>query len=236
MTVITLSRELGSEGDRVATLVAERLGLRIVDRERLYRAASAAGVSESGLLELEMVAEENLVGRVLRSLQTVPPTPEQSRARIRYVPLQTSPLAGIFSPVLPPASIAIGEMVKMLNLVIVRRAPEGSVLFVGQAGQAVVLRAHPGALHVRIVATMERRRVVLQEREGLSETAALRRLRSSDRSRAEYLRRFHNIRWKDPTNYHLVLNTSLLAPSAAADVIAAAASRMLADGETKEDS
>jgi len=235
MTVITLSRELGSEGDRVATLVAERLGLRIVDRERLYRAASAAGVSESGLLELEMVAEENLVGRVLRSLQTVPPTPEQSRARIRYVPLQTSPLAGIFSPVLPPASIAIGEMVKMLNLVIVRRAPEGSVLFVGQAGQAV-LRAHPGALHVRIVATMERRRVVLQEREGLSETAALRRLRSSDRSRAEYLRRFHNKRWKDPTNYHLVLNTFLLAPSAAANVIVAASKKMLADGVARQDS
>ena len=112
-------------------------------------------------------------------------------------------------------------MVKMLDQVIRRRALEGSVLFVGQAGQAI-LRDHPGALHVRVIASLERRREVLQEREGLSAHAALRRLRASDRSRTEYLRRFHNLRWKDPSNYHLVLNTTLLTPAEAASIIVAA--------------
>jgi len=53
MTIITLSRELGSEGDDVAILVAERLGLRRVGREIINRAAQAAGAGEAALAEID---------------------------------------------------------------------------------------------------------------------------------------------------------------------------------------
>jgi len=228
VTVITLSRELGSGGDRVATLVAERLGLGLVDRERLHRAALAAGVSEAALLELEYSAEQTLVAQILRSLRSVPPTPTEERERLAFVPPLTSPLAGIFSPVLPPAGIAIAELVKMLNQVIEKRAREGKVLFVGQ-GTQVLLREHPGVLHVRIMAPLEYRVATLQRREGLSEATALRKIRTSDRARAEYLRRFHNARWDDPTLYHLVINTGFLPVPLAADLIVAASRGLTAE-------
>ena len=53
MTIITLSRELGSGGDDVAARVAERLGLRLVGREIINRAAQAAGAGEAALAEID---------------------------------------------------------------------------------------------------------------------------------------------------------------------------------------
>jgi cytidylate kinase len=53
MPVITLSRELGSRGDDVAMAVAERLGLRLVGRELINRAAQAAGAPEVALAEID---------------------------------------------------------------------------------------------------------------------------------------------------------------------------------------
>jgi len=227
VTVITLSRELGSGGDRIATLVAERLGLGLVDRERLHRAALAAGVSEAALIELEYSAEQTLVAQILKSLRSVPPTPIEERERMAFVPPLTSPLAGIFSPVLPPAGIAIAELVKMLNQVIEERAKEGNVLFLGQ-GTQVLLREHPGALHVRIVAPLECRIAKIQEREGLDKAEALRKIRASDRARAEYVRRFHNARWDDPGLYHLVINTGFVPTSAAVELIVTASQALSA--------
>jgi CMP/dCMP kinase len=53
MTVITLSREMGSRGDDVAKAVAERLGLQLVGREMINRAAQDAGAGEVALAELD---------------------------------------------------------------------------------------------------------------------------------------------------------------------------------------
>jgi cytidylate kinase len=53
MPVITLSRELGSRGDEIARAVAERLGLRLVGRELINRAARQAGVPEVALAEID---------------------------------------------------------------------------------------------------------------------------------------------------------------------------------------
>jgi cytidylate kinase len=53
MPVITLSRELGSHGDDVAMAAAERLGLRLVGRGLINRAARAAGAPEVALAEID---------------------------------------------------------------------------------------------------------------------------------------------------------------------------------------
>jgi len=225
VTVITVSREMGSRGDQVAVLVAERLGLSIVDRERLYRAALATGASEAALHELEMWEEQRWVDRILQSLRSVPDTPSEQAESGGFVLPRTDPLAGIFSPVLPPVSIAIAELVKMLNHVVEKRAGAGNVLFLGQ-GAEVVLRAHPKALHVRITADMAYRMATLREQTGLSKIAAQRRLRASDHERAEYVRRYHNARWDDARNYHLVINTGLVPPEAAVDLIVAASAAL----------
>lgn len=53
MPIITLSREMGSRGDDIALATAERLGLRLVGRELINRAARAAGAPEVALAEID---------------------------------------------------------------------------------------------------------------------------------------------------------------------------------------
>lgn len=55
MSVITISRQLGSQGDEVAQLVGQRLGYRVLHRELLNEAASRAGVPEMALDALDVL-------------------------------------------------------------------------------------------------------------------------------------------------------------------------------------
>ena len=57
MAVITLSREMGSLGDDIARAVAARLGLRLVGRELINRAAKEAGAPEVALAEIDPGAD-----------------------------------------------------------------------------------------------------------------------------------------------------------------------------------
>lgn len=66
MTVITLSRELGSRGDDIAFALSERLGVRIAGRDVINRAAKATGAPEIALAEID---ELGLLG-VRRSAAT----------------------------------------------------------------------------------------------------------------------------------------------------------------------
>ncbi len=53
MPVITLSRQMGSQGDDVALAVAQRLRLRLAGRELINRAALAAGAPEVALATID---------------------------------------------------------------------------------------------------------------------------------------------------------------------------------------
>ena len=53
MPVITLSREMGSLGDDIARAVTARLGLRLIGRELINRAAKEAGAPEVALAEID---------------------------------------------------------------------------------------------------------------------------------------------------------------------------------------
>ena len=86
-------------------------------------------------------------------------------------------------------------------------ASEGNVVIAGCAGQ-VILANHPQALHVQIVAPFEIRIVRLMEQDGISETAAMKRLLKSDKQRARYLKRNYGVDWLDPNLYDVLINTA----------------------------
>jgi cytidylate kinase len=97
-------------------------------------------------------------------------------------------------------------------------AAQGSVVIVGRAGQ-VVLRGHPQALHVRLIAPLDVRAQRIAERHHVSLPAALAQVRASDRQRRAYLKRFYDSDWNDPLLYDLVINTARLNAEVACDLI-----------------
>lgn len=198
--ILTLSRQLGSGGDSIAARVATALGLTLVDRASVHKAALAAGVPENLLQMLMYERRRSLAGEVMDSLGGRPGG--ASNARVSA----TNPLLGAFAPMMPPAAISPDEADQSVGLIIKDIASRGGVLILGQGAQ-IWLHGYAGVCHVQVVAPMELRIARVAERTGVSAAAARRLVRDSDQARSDYLARYHNARWLDPLLYHLVINT-----------------------------
>lgn len=201
--IITLSRQMGSEGDAIAARVAAALNLQLIDRAFIYRAALQAGVPDDLLHRLMYEGQQTLGGRILESLTGRPPE------LATRVPAPPNPLDGIFAPMLPPAMISLEESVRKVGLIIKDVAGQGNVLILGQGGQ-VWLKSCPRVCHVQIVAPLELRVARIAERERISLSMAKRRVRASDLARTDYMARYHGVSWLDPLLYHIVINTGLV--------------------------
>jgi len=223
MTVITISRQLGSHGEEIATQVAQALALRLIDVETIDQAAEKAGVPPVALAELEHEGERSLANQVLKALRIMPSlrgpaSASEGDGAVQGSSTMTLPFAGLFSPTVPPISASLESYVRMVGLVVRGLAREGNVLILGRGGQ-VLLKNHPGTLHIQIVAPLAHRVEVIRARHTLSAREAQSRLRASDRARADYLRRYHDADWLDPTLYHLVINTGRVSVPTAVDLI-----------------
>jgi hypothetical protein len=183
------------------------------------------------LAELEHEGERGLANQVLKALRTMPLLRSTSSSTesvagerepaYRSFTSVTIPFTGLFSPTVPPISASLEGYVRMVGLVIRGLAQEGNVLVLGRGGQ-VLLRTHPGALHVQTVAPFDHRVEEIMARHKLPKRAAQNRVRASDRARFDYLRRYHDADWLDSTLYHLVLNSDRLTVATATDLIIAA--------------
>lgn len=60
MSAITISRQMGSQGDELAGQVAQQLGWQLVSRDLINRAAAAAGVPHMALVDIDELGLLNL--------------------------------------------------------------------------------------------------------------------------------------------------------------------------------
>ena len=101
-------------------------------------------------------------------------------------------------------------------------AQGGRIVYHGRAGQELF----PGIRHVLkvlIIASMEYRIEQVKARRGLNNDSARQFLKELDRVRGRRLRALFNIDWQDAVGYDLVINTSRISSTMAADLIAEAA-------------
>jgi cytidylate kinase len=210
---------MGAGGSEIAAGVAKALGLRIINREAIDRAAMEAGVPEVALHELGYEGRRGLMQRILDALKASPAIPSSMEMQHHEALTSlTRPPRGIFTPTMPLLSAAMEDYVRMVNMVLQNMAEEGNVLIIGRGSQ-VVLREHAEALHVQIVAPLARRKEKLMRLQGSTQAGATRRLLASDQARAEYLRRYHGVNWLDPQLYDIVINTGGISISTAVQLV-----------------
>ena len=202
MAVITMSRELGSNGDRIADLLCEELGYCRVDKAMLTQIAQEAGVDTDAILEVE----------------------QSFRKRARLVSDEMTSLyrkqSSAFEKARPVDDVTYAQVVKE-TLEDFARA--GDALIIGRGGQ-MVLRNWPNTLHVRLFASLDVRIKRLMDQENIPESEARRRIAISDEKRREYIRRMHNnADWRNLKYYDLAIDTSRLSPEVAVQMIIAAA-------------
>jgi hypothetical protein len=202
MTVVTLSAPYGAGGSDVGPAVAERLEVAFVDR------AIPTGVAEKLAVPLrEAIERDEAIGgwftRALLSFGQVGPA-----------------LAGAG----PPAGTVLNPdaFCQATEQVLREHAAGEGAVILGRAG-AVVLRDHPGALHVRLTGPREARIDQGMLLEGVDRATAERHVEETDRARETYVRHFYRVDARDPALYHLVIDSTALPLSACADLIVEAA-------------
>lgn len=236
-TVITISRQLGSQGSYIAAAVAQRLNLRYLDREILHRAAEVAGHPDEEMV-LQLESKEvvpGFLGRMLEALQNSAAAPVEPSVTQRQVYVYNELAAmmmqaeGISREEAMARTIAreqriekASDYAELVRQVILEYAEAGEVVIVGRGAQ-VILRDTPGVLRVKINASEATRIQRVMERVNVDFKEAERQVQQSDRERARYLKHFYGVDWQDPTLYDLILNTDKLSLEKAVALIITAA-------------
>lgn len=206
--LITISRQMGSDGEEVARLLAEKLGVPYLDREIISRAAALAGVSEETVQEAERA--QSFLDRMVELLGRYPVAAE----------------LGAPMPDLPATpALTVETYRKLIEDVIHSVVEKGPAVILGHGGQ-MVLRDNPGVLRVFICAPIERRIAYMMTREGLTATVSRKRLQEEDNRIADYFRTYYRVNWNDPLIYDLTINCDRISVPAAVELILKAASGM----------
>ena len=192
MPVVTISASYGSGGSEVAPALAERLGVRFVDRV----------VSPETAHRLAQAENAGLFWRLIRSISPAGGLTAGSIHAERELHDRFSDREALESALRDAAAV-------------------GDVVILGRAG-ALALRDHPGALHVRLDGPSEARVFRAMEVQSVDEATARERLGETDRARERFVRDIYGLDPTDPGLYTLLLDGTAYTSESCVDIIAAA--------------
>ena len=222
--VICISALDGAGGEEVGRLVAERLGLRLIDEEIVVRAAREAGVASHVVADAEQ--RKSLVGRVLKEILAGSPGTGSAVGAVSRVGRggalhESHDVRGLVRSAGSPSAQS-DDFRGLIRTAIEETATECDCVIVAHAA-SVALSKRTGTLRVLVTASTEVRSSRVAQANGIDERAATKVVRESDAARADYLKRFYGLRTEPPTLYDLVVNTDRLSPEQAALLIGASA-------------
>ena len=187
--MITISRQYGTNGRRIAKLLADRLELPFYDKELISIASKESRFAEQAFEDAEQTATTTLgyaiSNRAVRSLYGMP----------------------------------VNDQLFMVQSGVIRTvADQGPALFVGRCAD-YVLSGYKEAINIFLQANTESRVKTVMERDRLSQKDADARIKYLDKSRAAYYNYYTDRKWSDLSNYDIVLNVSYLTVEEAADLL-----------------
>jgi cytidylate kinase len=186
-TTVTIARRMGSGGSYVGRRIAERLGLRYVDREVLHRAAETLGV-EKEALEANHERVATFWERFLGSLSFGPPE-------------------GTYAP--PPVRYDDKALFECQTGILKEIAARENCMIVGY-GAAYVLPRHERMVNFFFHAPLRFRvRRVMEVYKLVDEERAREMVEESDRVRARYFKEMTGRDWACADNYHVAVDTSM---------------------------
>ena len=183
--VLTVNREFGSGGGRIAQTIAERLGWKLLDRDIIDAIAYAAHVDKKVVRHYDEHVDSWL-------------------RRINQQAMRSAALA---------AGLELGEnsvfdaeeMVKISQKIIEKAHSDGNCVIVGRGAQCV-LQHQPDVFHVFVYAPFKER--ILRLRTRLEKGANIeQRIRTVDGERAKYLKEYFGKSWCNPHLYDLMISS-----------------------------
>lgn len=202
--LIVIGRQTGSGGRSVGRIIAERLGVRYLDKELMRECAERSGYSP----EIFALADEK--------------RPPLFRAF-----LSARFGLGVSSP------ISREELYGAQANVIRSIAAEGDAVFVGRTAD-YILRDHPRLFRVFLHAPIDHRADrLVRSGEFRTHEEALAHIRRSDSGRQGYYNYFTPNHWGEATNYDVTINSAGIPDESLADLILTLAKEKLKGGKSR---
>ncbi|HUX09495.1 MAG TPA: cytidylate kinase-like family protein [Terriglobia bacterium] len=184
--VITISREYGSGGGRIAEMLAQRLGWRLVDKSLVTEVARRAQIDAETAARFD---------------ESVDPW-----FHLLVKSLWQGGYEGLATTV--DTSVIDSEGMARIGEEVIREAASlGQCVIVGRGSQCI-LRDRQDTMHVSVFGPRPEKIQRLRERLAAA-TDAEQAMDDIDRKRAAYIRRFFGEDWKDRRLYHLVASSVL---------------------------
>jgi len=199
--LVTVSATYGAGGSIVAPLLAKKLGLPFADRLTTSRQLPELPQFVSERATDDELAEAPrstfLRGLALLSAEWNIPVPDD--------------------PSNLPAQVRARVLSTLEDLI-----ETGGAVVLGRAA-AIALGQRSGVYHVRLDGPVERRVERGAAWEGVNVATARKHLEQTDASRLRYVKQLYRIDPRDPSLYHLVIDSTILSIESCVDLIADAA-------------
>lgn len=183
--LLTVNREFGSGGGRIAQAIAEDLGWKLLDKDIIDAIAYAAHVDAKVVQRYDEHVESWL-------------------RRLNQQAMRSAALAAGLE-LKDNAVFDAEEMVKVSQKILEQAYAEGNCVIVGRGSQCV-LQHKPDAYHVFVYAPHRER--ILRLRARLEPGADVeQRIRQVDGERAKYLQEYFGKYWLNPHLYDLMISS-----------------------------
>ncbi len=196
--IYTIGREFGSGGRIIGEKLAEKLGIKLYDKELLQRAAKDSGFCQ----EIFENHDEKPTNSFLYSL------------------VMDTYSAGSYSSA-PFLDMPLNHKVFLAQFDTIKRiAEQESCVIVGRCAD-YALANNPDCLNIFIHAEKDDRIRVVSKRMNITESKARDMVQKKDKQRASYYNYYTSKKWGDSRSYDLTLNTSKVDPDQCVEIILA---------------
>ncbi len=194
--IITIGRQLGSNGRIIGEALAERLGYKFYDKELIAKVAKDNGLSEHLFEGIDEKPTNSMLYSLVMGIQS------GKGLYYQYNDIMNG-----------------DNLFKLQSDVIKGIAKEDNCVIVGRCAD-YILRDHPGLVKVFLYASREERVKTLMARDNMSEKLANSAVSKADKRRSNYYNFYTNNVWGDVNNYHLCLDTASLSTEKCVDILA----------------
>ncbi len=194
--VITISRQFGTGGHEIGAGLAQRLGVKLLDKQILNEVASKFGMVEEAM---ERIEARNPLWR-----DDFTQFYRQYMAGAEYNGLEHDQTSH--------------QLFEAQAAAIRKIAQEESCVIVGRCG-FYIFRDHPNAVKIFIHADDECRKQRIARRYDISESDAAAMIVDNDYSRELYTKTFTGLDWTDARNYDISLNVRRFGVNGAVDFL-----------------
>ena len=209
MTIITISRQSGSQGNIITKMLSQQLGCKFFDKEMMAQLAELIGLDATKIKDLR--AEDHHVKTFW----------EEAFSNLTYPTLDPS-IWVLTTEHQVREAMDLSHVITLINASYLHFE---DLIIVGRGSQ-IILGDKPDVLHVRIVAPAETRIQRWMEREGIAYEEAKELVAQRNKKHVDFIKTYFKEDINNLELYDLIINTGKISLEKAVNLIIQAADNL----------